>query len=109
MPPIICSCFFGSELLGNFDNPDDLLSMIDFYIQKDFRNTSEDLIGKDVTLYFSIVNPQPNYPTSVSFTKKHFDNREELYDIYDMVIGQYSEGLNNNDTEDIVYEEDDNE
>lgn len=110
LPPIICSCFFGTELLGSFDNPEDLLLMIDFMIQKEFISTEEDLKDEEVTLYFSIVNPKPNFPTFACFTKKDFSNREEVYDLYDMVIGQYSDGLNSKiyDTEDIAYEEDDN-
>ena len=92
IPPIICSCFIDGKMVGHVDNPDSLLDIFDKYLEKDFDNTKKDFKKKHIMLYFSIVNCDHVGPAI--YTESDFENREEVHDMYDLVIEQFAESLN---------------
>lgn len=108
IPPIICTCFIDEEMLGNFDNPDALLNMFDYYVQGDFKSTQTQFPTEDIRLYFSPVNSDHNSPQPAMVGKSEFETREELYDLYDMYISQYARSIYHSslDPENYFYEED---
>ena len=93
VPPIICSCFIDGKMIGHCDNPNSLLEIFDSFLKKNFEDTKKDFKKKSIMLYFSVVNY--NEIDVAMFTESDFENREEVYDLYDLVIEQFVECLNN--------------
>ncbi len=92
IPPVIASLFIDSFHTGSYDNPQALLDAIDSQFEEDDLDKFsevEDLQGKGVEIFFSVLNSTDGTLECKQVTNKNIKSKESIKKIYDTIIEKY--------------------
>jgi len=89
VPPVIATLFINDFFIGSYDNPIDLLNVVDEYLEGEGMETfssTEDWQGYEAEVYFSAVNCTDGSLETYRTTHKDLPATISFKKIYDVII-----------------------